>query len=129
MTGSSPEAIRDNGWHPTAEQLEALGRSEHLRWMAFYTVMGYSPMSREQLLARAAEIARCKEEGRPCTMQLTKDADERLHACLIPWEELDELALLEEQLTGRTVDYKRADINNVLTLPQILQASEGEKRI
>ena len=124
MTGSSPEEIRISGWHPTDRQLETLGQSEHLRWMAFYTVMGYSPMSRDQLAERAAEIARCKAEGKECGLQLTKDADERLHACLIPWEELDDLAAFEAQLTGRTVDYKQADFNNVLTLPHILLKEE-----
>ena len=58
---------------------------------------------------------------------LTKDGQAKLHACLIPWEELDELSARENELTGRNIDYKQMDVNNVLTLPKLLQAEEKRK--
>ena len=40
------------------------------------------------------------------------------------WEELDRLSEEENRATGRNVDYKQIDINNVLALPKLLRAEE-----
>ena len=42
----------------------------------------------------------------------------------MPWTALDELSEKENRLTGRNVDYKQIDINNVLALPKLLQQTE-----
>ena len=86
--------------------------------------MGYSTMSEEEFEANAKAWARCKAEGKPCSIKIAKNQERRLHACLIPWDELDELSERENRLTGRSIDYKQTDINNVLTLPKLLQAEE-----
>ena len=96
--------------------------------MAFHFVMGYRTMSEEKLAANERLWRKCREEGVPCRIKLTKDGEERTHACLIPWDELDALSERESALTGRGVDYKQMDINNVLTLPRLLQAEEEGKR-
>ena len=44
-----------------------------------------------------------------------------MHACLIDWEDLDDLSERESQVTGKPVDYKQMDRNNVLTLAQLAQ--------
>ena len=54
----------------------------------------------------------------PC---IGKDLGERLHCCLIPWEDLDDLSARENAVTGKSVDYKQMDRNNVLTLPELLK--------
>ena len=122
-SGADPEEILSGGWQPDEAMRQVLGEMEHLRWCAFHYAMGYRPMSRERWEANAAEIARCREAGVPCAVRLSKDARARLHACLVPWEELDELSARESAVSGRRVDYKQTDINNVLALPQILRAS------
>ena len=48
----------------------------------------------------------------------------RKHACLVPWEELDALSAQVTALTGQPVDYKKIDIENVVALPQLLEADE-----
>ncbi len=63
----------------------------------------------------------------PCPIKLSKNAEERTHACLIDWDALDELSARESAVTGREVDYKQIDINNVLTLPRLLRAEEGKR--
>ena len=45
----------------------------------------------------------------------------------MPWDALDALSERETALTGRKVDYKQMDINNVLTLPRLLRAEEEGK--
>ena len=126
-SGSSREELIAGNWHPSGEMLRNLGETEHLRWNAFHFAMGYRTMSREEFEANAALWARCRDEGVPCSIRIAKNSEKRLHACLIPWEELDELSARENALTGRNIDYKQMDINNVLTLPKLLQAEEKGK--
>ena len=125
LSGSSRQEVLDGQWEPENAVLESLAETEHLRWMAFHFVMGYSPMKRETLRENAALFARCQAEGKPCPVHLTRDRDARLHACLVPWEELDGLSADVQTLTGRDTDYKQYDRNNVLLLPKILQKEEG----
>ncbi|MBO7423236.1 MAG: hypothetical protein J6T99_07620, partial [Oscillospiraceae bacterium] len=124
ISHSSREQILNGGWNLTPELLETLGETEHLRWMAFHFVMGYSVMSSDKMEENARILAESQKAGSPCSGRVTKDSDNRLHACLIPWEKLDALSQREKELTGREVDYKQIDKNNVLTLPRILQAEE-----
>ena len=126
--GCSREEVLAGAWQPSEDLLQVLGETEHLRWMAFHFVMGYRTMSEEKLAANERFWRKCREEGVPCRIKLTKDGEERTHACLIPWDELDALSERESALTGRRVDYKQMDINNVLTLPRLLQAEEEGKR-
>lgn len=125
-SGSSREEMLAGKWEPSKEMLQNLGETEHMRWNAFHFCSGYRPMSREEFDANAETWARCRDEGVPCSIKIAKNQEKRLHACLIPWDELDELSERENRLTGRDIDYKQTDINNVLTLPKLLQA--GEKR-
>ena len=110
---SSREEILADGWKPSSEQLRNLGETEHRRWCAFHYSMGYRPMSREEMKHRAR-----------LGLRVSKDQETRSHACLIPWEKLDELSAFETGLTGESVDYKQLDINNVLAIPKLLRAEE-----
>ena len=123
----SRETVLSEGWNLTDEQLRNLGETEHLRWCAFHYTMGYSVMGREQFEKNARKWAQCQKEGVPCPVKISKDARSRRHACLVPWEELDELSGRENELTGRNTDYQQMDINNVLAVPKLLQR-EAEKQ-
>jgi len=126
-SGSSREEMLAGTWNPTQELLLTLGETEHLRWNAFHFAMGYRTMSEEEFQANAALWARCRAEGVPCPIRLTKNTETRTHACLIPWAALDELSRRESEITGRSVNYKQYDIDNVLTLPRLLRAEEEKK--
>ena len=126
-SGSSREALAAGDWEPSFQMLTNLGETEHLRWNAFHFCMGYRPMSREEFEARGAELARCRALGLPCSDRIGKDSEKRLHACLVSWNELDELSRRENELTGRSIDYKQTDINNVLMLPKLIRAEEEGK--
>ena len=123
-SGSSREEMIEGNWQPSEKMLENLGKTEHLRWNAFHFANGYRTMSDEEFESNAATWRRCQEEGIPSTVRIAKDTAARTHACLVSWDELDALSLKVGAVTGRTVDYKQYDINNVLTLPKILQAGE-----
>lgn len=111
MSGVTPEK-----WCQDTDLLENLAKTEHKRWCAFHYAMGFSKMPNDVWNKRAEifreELARTGS-GR---IRIGKDLDRRMHACLIDWEDLDELSARESQVTGKPVDYKQMDRNNVLTL-------------
>ena len=119
-SGISEEEILEGKWPPAPEILEVLGETEHLRWNAFHFVMGYSSMSDEQFDERTENYRKSISEGGP-GIRLAKDAVNRIHACLVPWDDLEALSEKVSSVTGRDIDYKQIDINNVLALPEILK--------
>ena len=127
-SGSSREEILKGRWNPDKNMLAVLGETEHMRWCAFHYAMGYSPMRNEEFERNAAEYIRLQKAGIPCSVKIAKNADARTHACLIPWEELDALSERENSVTGRNVDYKQLDINNVLALPKLLKTADAEEK-
>ena len=124
--GVTEEKLLSGDWQPEQALLRNLGETEHMRWNAFHFAMGYSTMSEEEFEANAKAWARCKAEGKPCNIKIAKNSEKRTHACLIPWEKLDELSRRENAITGRDVDYQQTDIDNVLTMPKLLHAG-GKK--
>ena len=125
--GLSADEVMAGNWPPAPDLLEVLGETEHLRWNAFHFVMGYSPMSSEKFDERAEAYRKSMAEGLP-GIRLSKDSENRTHACLIPWEELDGLSEKERSVTGRDVDYKQYDVNNVLIIPEILKQREAAEK-
>ena len=113
--GVSREEALAGRWPPSAEVLENLSRTEHRRWCAFYLAMGYSPMSEGEFEARGAQYRRGE------VSRIGKNTDGMTHACLIPWEALDDLSRRENEITGGTVNYKALDTNNVLAVPDMLR--------
>lgn len=124
-SGFSEEEIMQEGWDPGEEKLRILGETEHLRWCAFHYTMGYRTMTDQEFDRRVKEYEEHIRSGRPGRYRITKDTQNRLHACLIPNDELDGLSEKESRVTGKKVDYRKADINNILTIPQILKKKAG----
>ena len=124
ISGSSREEILAGTWNPDSALQQVLGQTEHLRWCAFHYAMGYVRMSRMEFEANIEAYTRLKAEGKQPGFRISKNPGERKHACLIPWEELDRLSEEENRATGRNVDYKQIDINNVLALPKLLRAEQ-----
>ena len=114
-----------DGWNLPENVLENLGQSEHLRWCAFHYCMGYRSMSEKAFDERAA-LYREKAADGPVSFKIGKDTGNRLHACLIGWDELDDLAEREAAVTGVRKDYKKMDIDNVLMIPELLREASHE---
>ena len=81
-------------------------------------------MSSGEFDERADIYRKHTEKGLP-GIRLSKDSENRTHACLIPWNELDDLSKKESSVTGREVNYKQYDINNVLIIPEIFKQREA----
>lgn len=119
-SGKTAEQVLAGDWPPDAETLENLAITEHLRWCAYQYANGYAAMSEEVWEQRAARYRSGAEPG----FRISRDNQNRLQACLTPWEKLDELSDRENAVTGGQVDYKQMDRNNVLMLREILQARQ-----
>ncbi len=123
--GSSEEEILQKAWEPQGELLENLARTEHLRWNAFHYAMGFAPMPEELWYKRAEQYRQELESLGKSRLRIGKDMVARQHACMIAWEELDELSRREALVTGKAVDYKQADRNNVLAMAEVIRAARS----
>ena len=128
ISGSTREEILAGNWKPDTVMQNTLGETEHMRWCAFHYAMGYSAMSEEEFNRNAAKYERCRREGIPCNIKISKNTDARTHACLISWDELDALSEKENRVTGRNVDYKQIDIDNALALPKLLKTENNREK-
>ncbi|MDO4483703.1 MAG: hypothetical protein Q4C54_04515 [Clostridia bacterium] len=118
--GLAPDAPLSSPWPPREDMLENLAQTEHLRWCAFHEVMGYHTMPEDIWQERASRYAAGE------AIRIGKDTQKRLHACLIPWEQLDDLSARENAVTGGKVDYKAMDRSNVLALPDLMRQAAEE---
>lgn len=121
MAGRTESQVREEGWNLSELQLENMSRTEHLRWCAFHFCMGFSPMTAEEYSTRA-EIYLQQTAAGEKPLRIGKDMRLRIHACLTDWESLDALSAQESRLTGRIVNYKAMDTENVCLVPELLQA-------
>ena len=80
-------------------------------------------MPEEIFAKRAAEFRRQQAETGKGSIRIGKDTDARLHACLIPWEELPALAEREFAVTGKRADYFKMDRDNVRLVVDMLRAA------
>ena len=119
--GRTEAQVMEGSWPPERETMENLARTEHLRWCAYQIIKGCSPMTREEWDQRAEAYRQGAKPG----YRISRDDEKKLHACLIPWEELPELSRRENEVTGGTVDYQQADRNNVLILAEAIRAGKN----
>lgn len=100
--------------------LDHLGQAEHDRWVAFHKAWGVEPMSFDEMEQRAAAgIAGFQKDLHP-------DQPGSRHACLVPWEALDELSERYNRVRPAGTapkDFKQLDKNNVLAIPAIYRAA------
>ncbi len=127
---TTPEKVLAGDWPPDEETLENLAVTEHMRWCAFHYVMGFTAMPDEVYEERARQYLEEKERTGKSGVRIGRDMENHMHACLIPWEELDALSEKENRITGGSIDYKQMDRDNVLVIPKVLaamkSASEGQ---
>ncbi|MBO5867534.1 MAG: hypothetical protein J6Q54_01340 [Oscillospiraceae bacterium] len=117
-TDKTAEEVCTNGWKLTEKQKEVMGRHEHLRWWAFHACMGYRVMDKKTIDVRGQEFLAGKLK------RITKDDVLQLHACMVPWEELPQVAQWEGAYTGKVKDYQIMDVNNVMMVPDLLRQEE-----
>lgn len=119
--GKTAADVAASGLGIDDETLENMAYTEHLRWNAFHYVMGYQVMTADEVRERAA----ANERNSGTKLRLNKDTATCRHACLVPWEELDAVSELENRLNGTHKDYKQADRDNILAIPELLAHKES----
>lgn len=125
ITGfSEDDVIKSDVWKNLDDiQKENLSKTEHLRWCAFFYSLGYEPMSKLVFDQRSKQYLDEIERLGKSSIKIQKDDEKLLHACLVEWDDLDELTQMYRAVTGDTKkDYKIDDTNNVMLVPQILSA-------
>lgn len=115
-------------WDPRGILMENMAITEHLRWNAFHYCMGFRTMTEDEFQARAAVFRAEKAKDPNTKYRVTKDMDNLLHACLIPWDALDDYSRKENAVTGGHRDYKENDRQNIRDLAKILRAMESEDK-
>ena len=116
------EAMRDEWIEELGgDKLNVLGEMEHERWCAFHFANGYRTMTDEIFEKKAEEYREAVRRGEKANPRIGKDTEKRMHACMIPYDQLDALSEKEKAVTGRDVNYRQADINNVMIIPRILR--------
>lgn len=109
-------------WDPKGELLENLAATEHLRWNAFHYCMGFRPMTELEFLERCNVYTAEKSIDPHTEYQIRKDVKNRIHACMIPWEDLDAYASKENAVSHENADYAENDRNNIRDLAKVLRA-------
>ena len=122
--GKNESDVCNGEWNLTTEQIENLSKTEHLRWCAFHYCMGFKQMDSAEFDSRAKIYCEQLEKDGRATIRINKDMVARTHACLIPWEELDELSKKESIITGKEINYKQMDTDNIMTIPEILKTNQ-----
>ena len=105
--------IKNNADSLTPEQFENISRNEHLRWCAFHYTFGFEVMEREEFITRVKNYQDEITKYGSSKIKTTKDQKSLKHACLIDWDELDDLSRIENSLTHGNKNYKNYDRMNV----------------
>lgn len=127
MTGKTKEQVLAGQWNFTEAMLENLSRTEHRRWCAFHYCMGFRSMSQAEYDWRAQRYQEQLAAGEKPTIRIGKNMQNRTHACLIDWDALDGLSERETAITGKKVNYKAMDTENVLAVPKLLRVGENNE--
>lgn len=105
----------------TSEQRENLAKSEHLRWCAFYYTFGFDVMDKEEFIERIRKrLDEIREKGKS-SIKVTNDKKTMKHACLVDWDELDEISRIENSLTHGNKNYKEYDRANVDVIMELMK--------
>ena len=91
------------------ETLERLTKNEHVRWNYFMATEGYERAAME-------DVRKYYEETKS-----HKDDKTKLHPCIIPFEDLQELSEAYRELSGKTVDFIEYDRMIVEHIPEMVR--------
>ena len=113
---------------------ENLAETEKIRWNAFHAVMGYRSISIEEMQQRFNQYD--GERNSPQHLAYArKDSDLRLHVCIAPWGEMDEISQAYQELArcaGVTKEqernFKDTDREIVKYIPKFLKEAESRKQ-
>jgi len=104
---------------------EKLAQTEHMRWNAFHAAMGYKPISPQDMRKRFDSYD--EKDGKKRLNYTRRSTNDKLHACLVSWEELDEVSKVYRELAQKAgveadfnKDFKDSDRDIVNNIPLFL---------
>jgi len=124
---SDEEAMKLDKLTTNPAHIEILAKTEHLRWNAFHTAMGYQSITIEKMRERYEmyDTNRC-EFARRCSVK-------KLQVCLASWEALDGITTAYRDLALRTGnakeqkrDFKNNDLEIVENIPKFLREGKTQ---
>ena len=124
-----PTAIAKGTLAPKGSELaENLAQTEHLRWNAFHAAMGFRAIAPKEMRLRFEN----PKDTAPPLVYARKCVKERLHACLVPWNELDNLSTAYNDLERQSgkdklTNFKNDDRNIVENIPKFLSGVKGKE--
>lgn len=124
--GTTLEDAKEN-WAPRGELLENLAKMEHLRWIAFHYAMGFRPMTEAEYQHRVKQYQKARKKDPHTSYRITRDMDQRIHACMIPWEALDDYSRRENAVTGGDKNYGENDRENIRAIRDVLQKMDQDQ--
>jgi len=113
------------------DHIEVLAQTEQLRWVAFHAVMGYSPISIEEM-RRRFETYGGEKNSRNHLDYCRRDTELRLHVCLSPWDKLDSVSEAYRELARQAGDekeqnrdFKKNDRDIIKNIPKFLRKTKN----
>lgn len=145
VAGMDPDALEPDRWEETAKRFEevldaspdavdTLGRAEHQRWVAFYEMSGWLPLTGDDLTEVRERFADLKAK------KPQRDDARRLQACMIPYDDLDALSegtnvairehnqRVEPEDQVDEMDFRKSDKTNVTSIPDVLRNAAKLRR-
>jgi hypothetical protein len=114
--------------------VEILAQTEKIRWNAFHAAMGYRSISIEEM-QRRFEIYDGERNSPGCLDFSRKDSNARLHVCLAPWNQMDEISAAYRELAHRagiakdeSRDFRNNDREIVKYIPLFLKAAKNKNQ-
>jgi membrane-anchored protein YejM (alkaline phosphatase superfamily) len=106
---------------------DILAQTEHLRWNAFHVFMGYSQITIEEMHSRF-EKYKGEKNTREHLEYCRRDTKSKKHACLVSWDELDNVSKTYRELAERASfekeynrDFKENDRDIINFIPKLLK--------
>ena len=113
---------------PSRDAADVAARTEHLRWNAFYRMLGYQRMSVETMAARFAEHRRTwpDEDVETAGRYARDDSANLRHVCLVEWADLPAIDVAYNGLSDdlRPRDFQQTDRDVI----QLVEAVVGLER-
>jgi hypothetical protein len=94
-----------------SEVNERLAATEHMRWCAYHAAMGFDLINSEDLQSRFDELKESGLTDLEALVVCRKDVKNRLHACLVPWDELDNINAIYKSVADKAYSNTTGDKN------------------
>jgi hypothetical protein len=108
----STEAFSSGKLVLSDEVMERLASTENMRWCAFHASIGFDLIESEDMQSRYDELKKSGLSNYNALAICRKDVKNRLHACLVPWDELDNVNDMYRPIAKNAYDTSTEEESN-----------------